>query len=214
MTSKADKLLQRALQQLKIENKSSEEKFNNIYKLMPVLDSFNKEELFSVSTTGTISERICGWALDAALPDGYFRNTSNEDKWLGDYIMLGAPFNVVISVKSYKAKERLLVSGSGSLLVPTIGWGLFDDPTEFKLERLKNYLYRGFIAIYMPKSTLKLLDSDTKKLENTHKEIFIRPIENLISDIRKSKIKKKFGKTSIEVVNPKIFLSIFQIFAM
>ena len=205
MTSKADKLLQRALQQLKIENKSSEEKFNNIYKLMPVLDSFNKEELFSVSTTGTISERICGWALDAALPDGYFRNTSNEDKWLGDYIMLGAPFNVVVSVKSYKAKERLLVSGSGSLLVPTIGWGLFDDPTEFKLERLKNYLYRGFIAIYMPKSTLKLLDSDTKKLENTHKEIFIRPIENLISDIRKSKIKKKFGKTSIEVVNPKIF---------
>ena len=205
MTSKADKLLQRALQQLKIENKSSEEKFNNIYKLMPVLDSFNKEELFSVSTTGTISERICGWALEAALPDGYFRNTSNEDKWLGDYIMLGAPFNVVISVKSYKAKERLLVSGSGSLLVPTIGWGLFDDPTEFKLERLKNYLYRGFIAIYMPKSTLKLLDSDSKKLENTHKEIFIRPIENLISDIRKSKIKKKFGKTSIEVVNPKIF---------
>ena len=205
MTSKADKLLQRALQQLKIENKSSEEKFNNIYKLMPVLDSFNKEELFSVSTTGTISERICGWALDAALPDGYFRNTSNEDKWLGDYIMLGAPFNVVISVKSYKAKERLLVSGSGSLLVPTIGWGLFDDPTEFKLERLKNYLYRGFIAIYMPKSTLKLLDSDSKKLENTHKEIFIRPIENLISDIRKAKIKKKFGKTSIEVVNPKIF---------
>ena len=205
MTSKADKLLQRALQQLKIENKSSEEKFNNIYKLMPVLDSFNKKELFSVSTTGTISERICGWALDAALPDGYFRNTSNEDKWLGDYIMLGAPFNVVISVKSYKAKERLLVSGSGSLLVPTIGWGLFDDPTEFKLERLKNYLYRGFIAIYMPKSTLKLLDSGSKKLENTHKEIFIRPIENLISDIRKSKIKKKFGKTSIEVVNPKIF---------
>ena len=205
MTSKADKLLQRALQQLKIENKSSEEKFNNIYKLMPVLDSFNKEELFSVSTTGTISERICGWALDAALPDGYFRNTSNEDKWLGDYIMLGAPFNVVISVKSYKAKERLLVSGSGSLLVPTIGWGLFDDPTEFKLERLKNYLYRGFIAIYMPKSTLKLLDSNSKKLENTHKEIFIRPIENLVSDIRKSKIKKKFGKTFIEVINPKIF---------
>ena len=205
MTSKADKLLQRALQQLKIENKSSEEKFNNIYKLMPVLDSFNEEELFSVSTTGTISERICGWALDAALPDGYFRNTSNEDKWLGDYIMLGAPFNVVISVKSYKAKERLLVSGSGSLLVPTIGWGLFDDPTEFKFERLKNYLYRGFIAIYMPKSTLKLLDSDSKKLENTHKEIFIRPIENLISDIRKTKIKKKFGKTSIEVVNPKMF---------
>ena len=105
MPSKADKLLQRALQQLKIENTSSEDKFNNIYKLMPVLDSFNKEELFSVSTTGTISERICGWALDAALPDGYFRNTSNEDKWLGDYIMLGAPFNVVNLLKVTKPKK-------------------------------------------------------------------------------------------------------------
>ena len=205
MTSKADKLLKKALQQLKIEGNSSEKKFNNIYQLMSELDNLNKVERFSVSTTGTISERICGWALDAALPDGYFRNTSNEDKWLGDYILLGAPFNVVISVKSYKAKERLLVSGSGSLLVPTIGWGLFDDPDEWKYERLKNYLYRGFIAIYMPKYTLKKLKNDSRKLENTHKKIFLRPIENLVSDIRKSKVKKKFGKASIEVVNPKIF---------
>ena len=205
MTTKADQLLVSALQQLKIEDKSSEDKFKSIYKLMPALDKLNKKSLFSVSTTGTISERICGWALDAALPNGYFRNTSNNDKWLGDYILLGAPFNIVISVKSYKAKERLLVSGSGSLLVPTIGWGLFDDPLEFKFERLKNYLYRGFIAIYMPKFTLNLLEDNAKKLENTHKEIFIRPIENLISDIRKSKVKKNFGNTSIEVVNPKIF---------
>ena len=205
MTSKADKLLKKALQQLKIEGKSSEKKFNNIYQLMSELDNLNKVERFSVSTTGTISERICGWALDAALPDGYFRNTSNEDKWLGDYILLGAPFNVVISVKSYKAKERLLVSGSGSLLVPTIGWGLFDDPNEWKYERLKNYLYRGFIAIYMPKDTLKKLKNDSRKLENTHKKIFLRPIESLVTDIRKSKVKKKFGKASIEVVNPQIF---------
>ena len=205
MTSKADKLLKKALQQLKIEGKSSEKKFNNIYQLMSELDNLNKVERFSEATTGTISERICGWALDAALPDGYFRNTSNENKWLGDYILLGAPFNVVISVKSYKAKERLLVSGSGSLLVPTIGWGLFDDPNEWKYERLKNYLYRGFIAIYMPKDTLKKLKNDSRKLENTHKKIFLRPIESLVTDIRKSKVKKKFGKASIEVVNPKIF---------
>ncbi len=205
MATLADQLLSNALQQLKIEDKSSEEKFNSIYKLMSVLDKFNEENTFSVSTTGTISERMCGWALDAALPNGYYRNTSNDDKWLGDYIMLRAPFNIVISVKSYKAKERLLVSGSGSLLVPTIGWGLFDDPNEFRFERLKNYLYRGFIAIYMPINTLNKLESNAKNLENTHKEIFIRPIENLTKDIRKSKIEKKFGNTSIEVVNPKIF---------
>ncbi len=60
MATLADQLLSNALQQLKIEDKSSEEKFNSIYKLMPVLDKFNEENTFSVSTTGTISERMCG----------------------------------------------------------------------------------------------------------------------------------------------------------
>ena len=80
--------------------------------------------------------------------------------------MLGTPFNAVISVKSYKVKERLLVSGSGSLLVPTIGWGFMNDPNEFKYERLKNYLYRGFIAIYMPKETLDKSEKNSKNLLN------------------------------------------------
>ena len=143
--TKADKILNIVLKKLDIENSSPGEKFKKIYQIFPELDKLNKTETFSVSTTGTITERICEWALMDALPSGYFRLTSNADKWLGDYCMLGTPFNIVISVKSYKVKERLLVSGSGSLLVPTVGWGFMDDPNEFKYERLKNYLYRGFI---------------------------------------------------------------------
>lgn len=201
----ADQILEKVLTRLNIENKSNEEKFNNIYKIFPELDKLNEELKFSVSTTGTITERICGWALDAALPNGYYRLTGKSDKWLGDYVILGIPFNVVISVKSYKVKERLLVSGSGSLLVPTIGWGFMDDPKEFKYERLQSYLYRGFIAIYMPNFTLKDIEKDSLTLLNVHKNKFLRPIENLVNDIKKSLEKKIFGQSVMYAVNPRKF---------
>lgn len=99
----------------------------------------------------------------------------------------------------------MLVSGSGSLLVPTVGWGFMNDPDEFKFKRLKNYLYRGFIAIYMPKDTLEQTEENSRNLENTHKKKFLRPIENLISDIKSSSIPKEFGSSKITVVDPKIF---------
>lgn len=203
--SKADEILEKVLAELNLVGASPEEKFQNVYNMFPILDRLNQEDTFSVSTTGTITERVCAWALDAALPSGYFRLTSNDDKWLGDYCLLGTPFNIVISVKSYKVKERLLVSGSGSLLVPTIGWGFMNEPDEFKFKRLKNYLYRGFIAIYMPKKTLEQTEEDSRRLENTHKQKFLRPIEDLVSDIKSSSVTKEFGSSSITVVDPKIF---------
>ena len=205
VTAIADQILEKVLTRLNIEDKSNEEKFNNIYKIFPELDRLNEEGTFSVSTTGTITERICGWALDAALPNGYYRLTSRSDKWLGDYVILGVPFNVVISVKSYKVKERLLVSGSGSLLVPTIGWGFMDDPNEFKYERLQSYLYRGFIAIYMPNFTLQKVENESLALENVHKRKFLRPIENLVNDIKNAIEEKKFGQSVMLAVNPRKF---------
>lgn len=203
--TKADTILNKVLKELNLSKASSEEKFKNVYKMFPILKKLNTENTISVSTTGTITERVCEWALQAALPSGYFRLTSNDDKWLGDFCLLGTPFNIVISVKSYKVKERLLVSGSGSLLVPTIGWGFMDDPDEFKYERLKNYLYRGFIAIYLPKDTLKQTEEKSRDLENTHKRKFLRPIEGLIDDIKKASLDKPFGKNIIQVVDQKIF---------
>ena len=205
MTTKADEILNTVLTELDLVNASPEEKFNSVYKMHPILDRLNLEGKFPVSTTGTITERVCEWGLQAALPSGYFRLTSNDDKWLGDYCLLGTPFNIVISVKSYKVKERLLVSGSGSLLVPTIGWGFMNDPDEFKYERLKNYLYRGFISIYMPKETLDKSEDLSKKLLNTHKKRFLRPIEDLIKDIKAASKIKDFGSNTIKVVDPKIF---------
>ena len=80
-----------------------------------------------------------------------------------------------------------------------------DDPNEFKYERLKNYLYRGFIAIYMPKYTYDKIEENSKKLENTHKKKFIRPIERLVNDIKQASIPKTFGEKKLTVVDPKNF---------
>ena len=76
--SKADEILTSVLKELKIINSTPKEKFNNIYKILPKLEERNKSKTLEVSTTGTISERICEWALQSSIPEGYFRLTSND----------------------------------------------------------------------------------------------------------------------------------------
>ena len=74
---------------------------------------------------------------------------------------MGSPFNLFVSVKSYKAKERLIVSGTGQNAAPVVGYGLFDDPSEWSPDRVKQYKQRGFVAIYMPKSLYDTLAAMT-----------------------------------------------------
>ena len=38
----------------------------------------------------------------------------------------------------------------GQNAVPVIGYGLFDDASEWSPDRVKQYKQRGFVAIYMP----------------------------------------------------------------
>lgn len=76
-------------------------------------------------------------------------------KALGDILIPCAPTNLIISVKSEKAKERLLYSASS---IEGIGFGFFDDPSEFwTVRRMQLYKRMGFSAIYMPDDTLGLL---------------------------------------------------------
>ncbi len=73
-------------------------------------------------------------------------------KMYGDILMPAAPHNVLISVKSVKARERFLVSGNR---LESVGFGFFDDPSEFwTTSRMKLYKRWGFVAIYMPQNTL------------------------------------------------------------
>lgn len=105
-----------------------------------------------VSVVGGVTELICETALSGVLPDNRFGKLPQSWKWIGDFAIVGIPFNLFISVKSYKAKERLLVSGTGQNAAPVVGFGLFDDVKEWSPDRVKQYKQRGFLAIYMPKN--------------------------------------------------------------
>ena len=98
--------------------------------------------------------------IDCNVSAGYSINR-RDTVWIGDFAIMGSPFNLFISVKSYKAKERLIVSGTGQNAAPVVGYGLFDDPSEWSPDRVKQYKQRGFIAIYMPNTLYNALDAMT-----------------------------------------------------
>lgn len=130
------------------------DQYDHIYDILAARDSVYSDLQAAglaedVKVTGAVTELICKIALDAAAPTRYDKLPKTWD-WIGDYAIMGSPFNLFISVKSYKAKERLIVSGTGQNAAPVIGFGLFDDPTEWSPDRVKQYKQRGFIAIYMP----------------------------------------------------------------
>ena len=154
--TQADRILNSVYQQLGIQNATDIQKYNRINNIVIELQNRNARRRIGVKTTGTISERLCELALKSSVPTIY--NTLGRDwKWIGDFSILGNPFNLIISAKSFKARERLMASGSGNVLSPTVGWGLFDDANEWTRPRIKGYLFRAFIVIYMPSRLLQQL---------------------------------------------------------
>ena len=70
---------------------------------------------------------------------------------LGDILVPCAPTNLVISVKSEVARERLLYSANS---IEGVGFGFFKEPQEFwTVSRMSLYKRMGFSAIYMPDVT-------------------------------------------------------------
>jgi hypothetical protein len=70
---------------------------------------------------------------------------------LGDILIPCAPTNLVVSVKSEVARERLLYSANS---IEGIGFGFFKEPQEFwTASRMALYKRMGFTAIYMPDNT-------------------------------------------------------------
>ena len=75
----------------------------------------------------------------------------NALRAFGDILIPCAPTNLVISVKSEVARERLLYSSNA---IEGIGFGFFKEPEEFWTEsRMALYKRMGFSAIYMPDHT-------------------------------------------------------------
>lgn len=123
-----------------------------------------------VSTIGGVTELICELALKATVPNKY-STLPDGWKWVGDFAIMGSPFNVFISVKSYYARERLIVSGMGQNAAPVVGWGLFEKLNEWSPSRVKQYKQRGFLAIYMPEMLYnELLEQDENNPALTPRE--------------------------------------------
>lgn len=152
------------------ETASPQEQYDHIYEILAARDAVHTDIIAAglkedVKVTGAVTELICKIALEASAPTRYDTLPKTWD-WIGDFAIMGSPFNLFVSVKSYKAKERLIVSGTGQNAAPVVGYGLFDDPTEWSPDRVKQYKQRGFVAIYMPKSLYNTLASMSSEAPN------------------------------------------------
>lgn len=196
----ADKILGEVFCSLGL--RTNEEKYDEIYAVISQLERKNAETKISGGTTGAITERLVEIALEISAKASFFRITSRNFKWVGDFALLGIPFNVIVSVKSFSAKERLLVSGLGSALVPTIGYGWFKDAKEFdNVERLGAYKLRGFSSIYMPSNTYQELHREPRDYQNINGNLLLRKIEDFPSDVGRI-LETRGGNGPPLVLNP------------
>jgi len=184
--TRADKILKDVYKKLGISDKSDVVKYENLDKIIQLLQAINNASPINPKTTGTITERLCELAIRSEMGGDYSR-MPGEWQWLADYSLYGVPFNVIVSVKSFKVKERLMASGSGSLLTPTIAWTLADDYREFGESRTRSYVYAGFIAIYMPAKTLVKVSSDARKVMNVNGKPLLRDVSDFIKDMSSAK---------------------------
>lgn len=182
----ADTLLNGAYTALGLSGANAATKYSAIPGIISHLAGVHAATPINEGTTGTISERLCTLGLEQILsahPSFHYRRFGKDWKWIGDILVSGDPYDLAVSVKSYKAKERLLASGTGSLLTPTIGWGLFDDVREWSADRTASYLYRGFVAIYMPGPTLAGIGAPARAITNINGKPLLRDLVSFPRDI-------------------------------
>ncbi|MCC6253411.1 MAG: hypothetical protein IT276_00695 [Ignavibacteriaceae bacterium] len=196
LITQADRILNEVYKTLHIDTADEITKYQNIENIVIQLQTINQTGTIDVKTTGTISERLCELALRSVVP-GIYNVLGKDWKWIGDFSVLGNPFNLIISVKSFKAKERLMASGSGNILSPTIGWGLFNDPSEWTENRIKGYLFRAFIGIYMPIILLNALPQESRDILNINGKPFLRSVNTFSDDLQNALTNNKIDITKI-----------------
>ena len=179
MMTKTDEILNDVYGRLNITHESDLNKYKKLDEIVKTLHAINNQSKVTGKTTGTITERLCELAIRSEMGIDYSK-MPKDWQWLADFSLYGTPFNILVSVKSFKAKERLMASGSGALLTPTIAWTLIDDHTEFGENRTRAYVYAGFIAIYLPETTLERIDSRARKVLNINGRPLLRSVNDFI----------------------------------
>lgn len=196
--TRADKLFGEACSRLGLQDAGPDVLYRNIEHLVAELEKFNRRETIPPATTGAISERLCRQGLES-VDELRFRRAASDWKWVADFMVFGEPYDVAVSVKSFTAKERFLVSGTGSLLAPTLGWGLFKDPSEWGESRVRSILYRGFFAVYMPAGTLEAVirnNPAVQEFRNINQKPFLRDLTRFPEDLQGA-LDRKTGRVDI-----------------
>jgi hypothetical protein len=178
-------LVNQALQSLGLAGAPPAAVYADVDRIVAFLQQINAQQKVNVTVTGKISEILCEYGLRASTTQNgsaYARMPAYW-KWVGDYYVLGDPFNLIVSVKSFTAKERLLASGSGNALSPTVGWGLFKDVREFSYDRLVSYAYRSFVAIYAPGTTCQRLSPQAAQFSNINGNPLMRPLSQFVQEM-------------------------------
>jgi hypothetical protein len=117
------------------------------------------------------------------------KGSMRELRALGDILIPCAPTNLLISVKSEVARERLLYSANS---IEGIGFGFFKEPEEFwTSSRMRLFKRMGFTAIYLPDHThgaivTELASRKTKLLAvNLNGTQLYRPMTQFGADMRR-----------------------------
>jgi len=110
-------------------------------------------------------------------------------KAFGDILIPCAPTNLVISVKSVAARERLLYSSNS---IEGVGYGFFNQPEEFwTTSRMALYKRMGFSVIYMPDDTHAavmarvIAEGRDRHAVNVNGTALYRPLTAFGDDIRR-----------------------------
>ncbi len=171
----------------------------------PSAPGFNPGPLRECARGGTVMEMLCSEVLASAgipaMPPGPDRWPDwqmpghvllNEGRMkslqaLGDILIPCAPTNLVISVKSEAARERLLYSANS---IEGIGFGFFKEPEEFwTASRMALYKRMGFTAIYMPDQTFAQVmqkvseDGNDRHAININGTALYRPLSIFAEDM-------------------------------
>lgn len=168
---------------------------------------------------GSIMEFLCSEVLTAAgipmmsldkarwplwkMPGHIIMNEGKMSalKAFGDILIPCAPTNLVISVKSEAARERLLYSANS---IEGIGFGFFNQAKEFwTISRMSLYKRMGFSAIYMPDETHRsimgrlLAEGTESHAVNVNGSALYRPLTQFGDDMR-----RVVGRSSLQLDPP------------
>jgi hypothetical protein len=171
----------------------------------PSAPGFNPGPLRPCARGGTVMELLCSEVLANAGVPAMAPGSDNWPVWqmpghvllnegrmkslqaLGDILVPCAPTNLVISVKSEVARERLLYSANS---IEGVGFGFFKEPEEFwTASRMSLYKRMGFTAIYMPDTTFEQVaakvsaDGNHRHAININGTALYRPLSVFAADM-------------------------------